>query len=192
MKKLSVNTPTKILLSPLFFAICSLLEPDVSARVQFYNSRKMVWIFIFTIIFGVSSIHVHGQRKSLTISQFDSRFTISAERYWSGLGGSEQYYFYVQNNTSDEYRLEIDITLNLACVGNKSFRLGVNRVVELKPNDRFTPKSDWVHIYTSGSDNFKNCRLADDNSFTLLQGVSYQVVRYPPGEVHIAQSQYLL
>jgi len=176
MKKLSVYTAIKILTSSHFFAISSLLKPNVSARVQIYNWRKMVWIFIVTIIFGVSSIHVHGQRKSLTISQFDPRFTISAERYWSGLGGSEEYYFYVQNNTSDEYWLEIDITLNLACVGNKSFRLGVNKVAVLKPNDRFTPKSDWVHIYTSGADNFKNCRLADGKSFTLLQGVSYQVV----------------
>jgi hypothetical protein len=119
------------------------------------------------------SFSLSAQRKNVAVSQVDPRFTVSVERYWSSLGGSEEYYFYVQNNTGDEYSMVMNVRLDLACVGTKNFTIGVNKVVWLKPNGRFTPESDWVHIYTSGADNFKSCRLADGKSFTLLQGISY-------------------
>ncbi|MEJ8843113.1 hypothetical protein WG954_12050 [Lacibacter sp. H375] len=127
------------------------------------------------LLFISGSFSLSAQRKDVSVSQFDPRFTVSVQRYWSSLGGSEEYYFYVQNNTSEEYSMVVNVTLNLACVGTKNFTLGVNKVVWLKPNGRFTPEGDWSHIYTSGADNFKNCRLADGKSFTLLQGISYTV-----------------
>ena len=36
-------------------------------------------------------------------------------------------------------------------------------------------KDDWVHIYTSGADNFKSCRLTDSDTYTLLKGVRYTI-----------------
>lgn len=130
----------------------------------------VLFVLLFTCFAAAKA-----QRKDVPVSQVDPRFTVSVQRYWSSLGGSEEYYFYVQNNTGEEYRMVIDVTLDLACVGTKQFTLGVNKVVHMKPNGRFTPDGDWVHIYTSGADNFKNCRLADGNSFTLLKGISYRI-----------------
>ncbi len=138
-----------------------------------YKSCIRVIAVLLFIVSG--SITATAQRKEVSVSQFDPRFTVSVQRYWSSLGGSEEYFFYVQNNTNDEYNFVVNVTLNLACVGTKNFTLGVNKIVSLKPNGRFTPEGDWSHIYTSGADNFKNCRLADGNSFTLLQGISYTV-----------------
>jgi hypothetical protein len=140
---------------------------------MYYKSCiRLVALLLFVLC---GSISATAQRKEVSVSQFDPRFTVSVQRYWSSLGGSEEYYFYVQNNTSEEYSFVMNVTLNLACVGTKNFTIGVNKIVWLKPNGRFTPDSDWSHIYTSGADNFKKCRLADGNSFTLLQGISYTV-----------------
>lgn len=135
------------------------------------NTIKKVLFFVIAYLLMNT---LNAQRKSVNISQFDPRFTISAQKKWGV--GNEEYFFYVQNNTSDEYKMVINVTLDLACVGQKSFTLGINKIVYLKPNGKFDAfKDDWVHIYNSGADNFKDCRLKDGNSFTLFQGVSYQV-----------------
>jgi hypothetical protein len=123
------------------------------------------------LLLGAQS--AHAQRKQVSIRQADPRFTLTIEKYWSKLGGSEEYFFTLQNNTGDEYELEVDVELDLACVENKSFRLGVNRKIRLSPHGTFTPKGDWSHIVTSGADNFKDCRLKDGDTYTLLQGVKY-------------------
>jgi hypothetical protein len=124
-----------------------------------------------------STDKVMAQKKDIYISsQVDSRFTFSAKRYFSTLGGSEEYWYYVKNNTSDVYKMVIDVTIDLACVGSKSYTLGVNKIVYIEANgfwDGF--KSDWVHITNSGADNFKGCRLKDGDSYTLFKGLTYRI-----------------
>lgn len=122
-------------------------------------------------LLGVQS--AHAQRKQVSIRQADPRFTLTIEKYWSKLGGSEEYFFTLQNNTGEEYELVVDVDLDLACVGGKSFSLGVNRKIKLAPHGTFTPKGDWSHIVTSGADNFKDCRLKEGDTYTLLQGLKY-------------------
>ena len=123
------------------------------------------------LLLGAQS--AQAQRKQVSIRQADPRFTLTIEKYWSKLGGYEEYFFTLQNTTDEEYELVVDVDLDLACVGGKSFTLGVNRKVLLKPNGTFTPKGDYSHIFTSGADNFKGCRLKDGDTYTLLQGVKY-------------------
>ena len=140
------------------------------------QNQKLLTASIIAIIFSVfMQNEVAAQRRSINVSQIDSRFTLKVERYFSKLGGSEEYYYYVQNNTSQEYKIVVNITLELACVGTKNYKLGYNKIVYLKPNATFTPKDDWVHILTSGADNFKNCRLVDGDSYTLYKGLSYTI-----------------
>jgi hypothetical protein len=132
-------------------------------------------VALTTVIVSFSQ-PLNAQRQNVNVSQVDPRFTVSVQRYWSSLGGSEEYWYYVQNNTPQEYELVIDVTIDLACVGTKRYTLGYNKVVYLKPNGRFKGEDDDnVHILTSGSDNFKNCRLKDGNSFTLYQGLTYRI-----------------
>lgn len=122
------------------------------------------------LLIGTQS--AHAQRKQVSIRQADPRFTLTIEKYWSKLGGNEEYFFTLENNTGEEYELVVEVDLDLACVGEKSFRLGVNRKIKLQPHGKFTPKGDWSHIFM-GPDNFRNCRLKDGDTYTLLQGVKY-------------------
>jgi hypothetical protein len=128
---------------------------------------------VVCLLFLLGAQSAQAQRKQVSIRQADSRFSLTIEKYWSKLGGSEEYFFTLQNNTGEEYELVVDVDLDLACVGGKSFTLGVNRKVQLKPYGTFTPKGDWSHIVTSGADNFRDCRLKDGDTYTLLQGVKY-------------------
>jgi len=130
-------------------------------------------VMIVTIFTGI--LNANAQRKEIPIHQIDARFHLSAEKSWSSLGGQEEYWFSVQNNTIDEYKIVINIILELACVESKPFSLGFNRVVYLKSNGRFEPKDDYFHIYSAGVDNGKNCRLVDGNSFTLFKGMRYSI-----------------
>ncbi|MEI8109687.1 MAG: cell envelope integrity protein TolA [Chitinophagia bacterium] len=175
MKKISFYTTNtwegKINLN----TISKLLRNEDINTSEGINPLRLFSIFLLTIFMILSSTIVHCQRKNIPVAQADPRFTVSAERYFSCFAGSEQYYFYVQNNTSDEYRLEIEVTLILACVGTKNFKLGNNYVVYLQPNGQFTPKNDASHIYTFLCDNIKNCRQVDGDSYTLLQNISYRV-----------------
>ncbi len=137
------------------------------------NFNRRLHALAFCLLFVLGGQSAQAERKQVSIRQADSRFTLTIEKYWSKLGGSEEYFFTLQNNTSEEYELVVDVDLDLACVGGKSFTLGVNRKVQLKPYGTFTPKGDWSHIITSGADNFRDCRLKDGDTYTLLQGVKY-------------------
>lgn len=138
---------------------------------------KIFLIILFLIVSLSVDSYSQGNssRKTVSVYQSDTRFTLSVERYWSGPGGSEEYFFYVQNNTSFEYKLAINVTLDLACVGTKYFGLGVNSIIYLNPNGRFDPKGDWVHIYSGGVDNGKACRIKDGDSFTLLKSIQFSI-----------------
>lgn len=102
---------------------------------------------ILSLIFSTA----FAQKKEINLSQQDARFHVSAKRYFSTLGGAEEYWYYVQNNTSDEYKMTISVSIDLACVGTKNFVLGINRIVYLKPNGKFDAfKDDYAHIYKIG------------------------------------------
>lgn len=136
------------------------------------NPKQIVRTAGILIVILTCFLSSMAQRKQINVSQIDPRFTFSAERKWAV--GDEEYFFYVQNNTSEEYQMVVNVTLELACVGTKSFVLGYNKVVYLKPNDRFDAHDDdYSHIYTSGASYFKTCRLTDGNSFTLFKGIRY-------------------
>ncbi|MEN9599092.1 MAG: hypothetical protein RL596_1403 [Bacteroidota bacterium] len=138
------------------------------------NKKATISSIIGILFLGINC--VYSQKVDIPIKQIDPRFTISAKRYFSTLGGSEEYWYYIKNNTSDKYSFVVDVTLNLACVGERSYTLGVNKVVILPPNGNFTPDDDWVHVLVSGADNFKNCRLKDGaNSYTLFKGLTYTI-----------------
>lgn len=134
--------------------------------------RKILLIFFYFTV-GLFSASVLSQEKQILIDQADNRFTVSAKRDFSSFAGSEYYYFYIQNNTADEYNLVVDVTLNLACKGQKKFKLGVNQPINLKPYGNFTPKNDYSHIVTFISSEIKDCVLTDGNSYTLLQSLTY-------------------
>ena len=149
-----------------------MLRNKVSCHKQKIMKRYLLILFMLATF---ASLNASAQRKQVQISQVDPRFNVSVQRYWSSLGGSEEYFYYVKNNTNQEYRMVIEVTVDLACVGTKKYLLGVNKTVYLKPNGSFTPDDDWVHIINSGADNHKSCRLKDGDSFTLLKNIQYRI-----------------
>ena len=128
----------------------------------------LLYFFIFSITLG--SLSTHAQSISIPISQIDSNFTITAVR--TGLSsGYESYLFYVQNNTNREYKIVVNIDLDLACEGTKSFNLGVNNVVHLRANEKFTPSKDYVHNYFGN----KDCAIPEGKSYTLFKSLRYTI-----------------
>lgn len=124
----------------------------------------------FKILFLLFASICFAQRTKIPVAQADSRFTLIAER--NGLtGGYESYYFYVENNTNREYKFVVDITLDLACAGTKSFDLGVNDIVHLKPYGKFTPSIDYVHNFTGN----KDCAIPEGKNYTLYRGMTYSI-----------------
>ncbi|MDP5200242.1 hypothetical protein [Flavobacterium sp. DG2-3] len=116
-------------------------------------------------LMGFSS---HAQSIAIPIEQTNPNFTLTAVR--SGLGsGYESYLFYVQNNTAREYEIVVQIDLELACEGTKSFKLGVNSIVHLRANEKFTPSKDYVHNYFGN----KDCAIAEGKSYTLFKSLRY-------------------
>ncbi len=117
----------------------------------------------------------HPSRSLVPVKQLDPRFNFSAEKYWSGLSDSEAFYFYVQNNTSQEYKIVIEVNLDLNCAGNKTFKLGFNKYVYLKPNGTFSPSEDWVHDYmiTFDREKQKACLIQEGNHKTLLNSLTW-------------------
>jgi hypothetical protein len=136
--------------------------------------KTLLTLSILLILFVCNE--ATAQRKPMNIGrQVDSRFTLSAESNFSTLGGWEEYFYYVKNNTSDEYSIVVTIDIDLACVGSKSYVLGVNKIVYLPPNGSFTPKSDWVHNVVDGPDNFKKCRMKVGDTYTLYKGLTFTI-----------------
>lgn len=134
--------------------------------------KKKLLMFAFILLFTLLNKAI--AQKEINISQADARFTLSAKRS-SGFG-AEEYKFYVQNNTSQEYTMEIKVTLNLSCVGDKSFILGYNRIVYLKPNGKFDAfNDDYVHIYNYNVEKDKNCLIKEGDKVTLFRGISYTI-----------------
>jgi len=116
---------------------------------------------------------VKAQRKPVNVGrQADARFTLSAERFFSTLGGYEEYFYYVKNNTSQEYKIVVTITIDLACAGTKTYLLGINKVVYLPPNGSFTPDDDWVHNVLGAK---KDCAIKDGDSYTLFKGLRFTI-----------------
>lgn len=129
---------------------------------------------LFLLTFKVSL--GFAQFKDIPVAQIDERFSVTPQRHWSKLGGYEEYRFSINNKTGDEYKLVVSVTLDLACFGSRSFTLGYNKVVYLKPHGRFDPlNDDYSHVFTSGADNNKDCRLPDGDSFTLYRGMRYTI-----------------
>ncbi|MBP1225944.1 hypothetical protein [Flavobacterium sp. 1355] len=133
---------------------------------------------IFTLFYLLLSLSAFAQRMNIPVEDADSRFTLSVQRSSSLAGGSEYYYFYIQNNTSREYELNIQITLELACVGTKtiSLRSGVSNVLHLSPNARYNSENQAQFIYFGK----KDCAVSlGNNDYTLYKSISYSI-----GNVH--------
>jgi hypothetical protein len=129
--------------------------------------------YILLILISLSVINVYGQRRKINLNQADARFTIWAEAHYNSVN-DEYMYYYIQNNTNEKYLLEVEVTLNSSCHPEKTFKLGVNRVVFLNPNELFTPSSDYSHIST-GKSNAKDCRLKiDKDTYTFINSISYR------------------
>jgi hypothetical protein len=136
--------------------------------------KTLLTLSILLILFVCNN--ATAQRKPMNVGrQVDSRFTLSAESNFSTLGGWEEYFYYVKNNTSQEYSIVVTIDIDLACVGSKSYVLGINKTVYLPPNGSFTPKSDWVHSVVDGPDNFRKCRMKVGDTFTLYKGLTFTI-----------------
>jgi hypothetical protein len=132
---------------------------------------RLLAIFLCLLFTTISYAQDWG--KPVPVGQADPRFNVAVRRSWGF--GTEEYRYYVHNNTNTEYRMVITVTITVACEGTKSYKLGYNRVVHLKPGGDFGPKDDYAHLYTSGADNFKDCRLPDGKSFTLFKAISYEI-----------------
>ena len=149
------------------------------------TTHFLITIFLIVCLSANSYSQLNSGSKSVQVHNPDARFTMRVEKIWSNLGGQEEYRFYVQNNTSQEFKLTINVTLDLACVGTKSFDLGIGawqpetkaqgRIVYLRPNGRFEPRNDYFHMYSGGVDNGRACRLTDGDSFTLLNEIQYNI-----------------
>ncbi|MFD1605270.1 hypothetical protein ACFSJW_01610 [Flavobacterium artemisiae] len=139
-------------------------------EIHFNLQLSNCLLYLFFITSSLLSFSARAQRIGIPIEQTNSNFTISAVR--TGLSsGYESYLFYVQNNTSREYKIVVHIDLELACEGAKSFNLGVNNVVHLRANERFTPSKDYVHNYFGN----KDCAIAEGKSYTLFKSLHYTI-----------------
>ncbi|TDQ08402.1 tetratricopeptide repeat protein [Pedobacter metabolipauper] len=136
------------------------------------NKSIRFYAVIFTVLSEFAGFHSFAQRKDIAVAQIDQRFTVSIQKNWGV--GFEEYFFTITNNTNDAYRLVMTVDLDLACVGKKKLTIGLNKFVYLPPNGKFTPEKDNDYTYNSGSDNFKDCRLKDGNSYTLLKELKYE------------------
>lgn len=139
-------------------------------KIRFDRLRSACMWHLFTLSIALMGFSSHAQRIGIPIEQSDPNFTLTAVR--SGLGsGYESYLFYVQNNTGREYKLVVNIDLELACEGTKSFKLGVNSIVHLHANEKFTPSKDYVHNYFGN----KDCAIAEGKSYTLFKSLRYSI-----------------
>lgn len=136
---------------------------------------------LFLIIFCTGNIYAQRNpyRKTVGVHQLDSRFTFSIEKYWSGMADSEDYYYYVKNNTADTYEIEIEVDLTLNCYDSKPYKLGYNRIVYLKPYGEFTPKDDYVHTYmiSSNKEKQKTCLIPEGDTYTLYRGHTWAITK---------------
>jgi len=133
--------------------------------------RKKIFVLFYLLL---GTITVFGQRTSIPVAQADSRFTFSAQHSNSLVGGSEYYYFYVQNNSNREYELDVQITLELACAGTKtiSLRSGISNVLHLLPGASYNSENQAQFIY-SGK---KECAIpVGNNNYTLYKSISYSI-----------------
>jgi len=135
--------------------------------------RTMPLCTLLTVLFF--SLSAVAQRKPVNVSQVDPRFTVSVYHFYSSLGEHDELYYYVKNNTADEYKMVIQVTTDMACEGTKTYPLGINKIVYLKPNGSFTPNDDWVHITMIGGENNKKCRIKEGDSYTFLKRISYTI-----------------
>ncbi|TAH06980.1 MAG: hypothetical protein EAZ13_07555 [Sphingobacteriia bacterium] len=133
---------------------------------------KSFYLVFLVLVQFILHIDADAQKKDRFISQFDSRFTISLKSYYSSLGESEEFFFYLKNNTNQEYKMVINVKLDIACEDKEPFKLGFNRIVYLQPNGEFSPKDDYFHY---ASNIKKDCRLKDGDSYTVFKGVKYTV-----------------
>lgn len=134
--------------------------------------RLLGTCLLHCIALGISltGFSSHAQSIGIPIEQTNPNFTLTAVR--SGLGsGYESYLFYVQNNTAREYEIVVQIDLELACEGTKSFKLGVNSIVHLRANEKFTPSKDYVHNYFGN----KDCAIPEGKSYTLFKSLRYSI-----------------
>lgn len=145
----------------LNYHICNLRSNQV------FHKNLMNFLLLSFLLLNFSA---SAQSKNIPIVQTDSRFTITAMR--TGLsGGYESYLFYVQNNTNREYKIVVNIDLDLACEGTKSYNLGVNNVVHMRANEKFTPSKDYVHNYFGN----KDCAIPEGKSYTLFKSIRYTI-----------------
>ena len=137
---------------------------------------KLLVILLFALP-SIAFSQRNPARNVVGVQQLDPRFTFSIEKYWSGMADAESYYYYVTNNTSDEYMLEIEVDLTLNCYDAKPYKLGFNKQVYLKPNGEFTPDDDWVHNYmiTSDKEKQKSCLIKIGDTYTLYRGHTWQI-----------------
>jgi len=122
-------------------------------------------------IMGQFIVAQNSGRSRIDLHQSDARFTIWAESHYNFVN-DEYFYFYIQNNTNEKYDLVVNVTINSTCHPSRTFKLHVNKVVTLLPGGRFTPDSDWEHIFQGGS-NAKDCRVKRGDSYTFLSSISY-------------------
>lgn len=134
-------------------------------------------VIVLLVLPSIAFSQRNPVRNVVGVQQLDPRFTFSIEKYWSGMADAESYYYYVTNNTSDEYMLEIEVDLTLNCYDVKPYKLGFNKQVYLKPNGEFTPDDDWVHNYmiTSDKEKQKSCLIKIGDTYTLYRGHTWQI-----------------
>ncbi|MBC7493534.1 MAG: cell envelope integrity protein TolA [Flavobacterium sp.] len=140
------------------------------------SNFKYLVIVLFFIYYSGSSQR-NPNCNVVGVQQLDSRFNFSIEKYWSDIADAESYYYYVKNNTADEYLLEIEVDLTLNCYDVQPYKLGYIRTVYLKPYGEFTPKDDNVHNYmiTSDSKKQKDCLIKIYNTSTLYRSHTWQI-----------------
>ena len=157
------------------FCYLSLLYNFNKQTIMSSHFKYLVILLFFT--YNIGSSQRNPNCNVVGVQQLDSRFNFSIEKYWSGLADAESYYFYVKNNTADEYLLVIEVDLTLNCYDSGPYKLGYIGTVYLKPYGEFTPKDDNVHNYmiTSDREKQKSCLVKIGNTATLYRSHTWQI-----------------
>lgn len=131
----------------------------------------MKYHFLILLIL-LTTINVFAQRINIPVAQADSRFTITAER--TGVrSGSENYYFYIQNNTNREFKIVVSIEVDLACDGTKHWLLGNNDIIHLQPNEKYSSSSRG-EVFTGFAN--KDCAISEgNNTYRIFKSLRYSV-----------------
>ncbi|MGZ5242566.1 MAG: tetratricopeptide repeat protein, partial [Bacteroidia bacterium] len=133
----------------------------------------MKYIYLFFTAYFLCSYDAVAQDIETVINLSDARFTVRA-RHSLNFVGDEEIVYYVDNHTSRDYKLVVNIDINYTCSKSASYILGVNKIILVKANSTWNGNrdGDWYH---SNSTNDKNCVITKNGIKTTVSHISVRL-----------------